>query len=110
MVKQGWLSSFYPNSGYEIINNSIVFTLTNLGTNQYNATAKAIETSYGYEKQTQTGGKLKTYKLSSTNHDDAFKIIQERIMNGKLFHKNKLYLVSVSDLDTKNKLYKVYKK
>ncbi len=108
MVKQGWLSSFYPNSGYEIINNSVVFTRTNLGTNQYNATANAIETSYGYDKQ--TGGKLKTYKLSSTNHDNAFKTIQERIVNGKIFHKNKLYLVSVSDLDTKNKLYKVYKK
>ena len=108
MVKHGWLSSFYPNSGYEIENNSIHFTKTNLGTIQYNATANAIETSYGYEKQ--TGGKLKTYKLSSTNHDDAFKTIQERIVNGKIFHKNKLYLVSVSDLDTKNKLYKVYKK
>lgn len=108
MVKQGWLSSFYPYSGYEIENNSIHFTKTNLGTNQYNATANAIETSYGYDKQ--SGGKLKTYKLSSTNHDDAFKMIRSRIENGKSFHKNKLYLVSVSDLDMKNKLYKVYKK
>ncbi len=108
MVKQGWLSFFYPNSGYEIINNSVKFTQTNLGTNPYQATANALETSYGYEKQ--TGGKRKTYKLSSTNHADAFKQIQSRIENGKSFHKNKLYLVSVSDLDMKNKLYSVYKK
>lgn len=110
MVKHGWLSFYSPSSGYEIKNNSVVFTETNLGTIRSTATTNAIKTSYGYEKQTQTGGKLKTYKLSSTNHDDAFKMIQSKIDNGKIFHKNKLYLVSISDLDTKNKLYKVYKK
>lgn len=108
MGKQGWLNQFYPYSGYNIVNNSIEFTQTNLGTNQYQATANAIETSYGYE--TQSGGSVKKYKITSTNHADAFKQIQSRIENGKSFHKNKVYLVSISDLDTKNKLYRVYKK
>lgn len=108
MVKQGWLTQFYPNSGYNIVNGTIEFTKTNLGTNQYQATANAIKTSYGYEKQ--SGGSVKKYKLASTNHSDAFKEIQSRIENGKSFHKNKVYLVSVDDLDTKNKLYRFYKK
>jgi hypothetical protein len=108
MAKQGWLTHFYPNSGYNIVNGTIEFTQTNLGTNQYQATANAIETSYGYEKQ--SGGSVKKYKLSSMNHSDAFKEIQSRIENGKSFHKNKVYLVSVDDLNTKNKLYRFYKK
>lgn len=108
MGKQGWLTQFYPNSGYNIVNESIEFTQTNLGTNPYQATANAIETSYGYEKQ--SGGSVKKYKLSAQNQSDAFKEIKSRIENGKSFHKNKVYLVSVSDLDMKNKLYRFYKK
>ena len=108
MGKQGWLSDFYDNSGYIIQNGSIKFIKTDLETTQYQATASAIENSYGYEKQ--SGGSVKKYKLTSQNHVDAFKQLQMHIENGKLFHKNKLYLVSVIDLDRKNKLYRVYKK
>lgn len=108
MGNKGWLSNFYDNSGYIIENGSIKFIKNDLETNQYEATAKAIEGSYGYEKQ--SGGSIKKYKLSSQNQADAFKQLQSRIENGKSFHKNKLYLVSVSDLDMKNKLYRVYKK
>lgn len=108
MGKNGWLTPYYPYSGYVIENGSIKLIQTNLGTNQYQATANAIETSYGYEKQ--SGGSVRKYKLSSTNQADAFKQIQSRIENGKSFHKNKVYLVSVSDLDMKNKLYRLYKK
>jgi len=75
---------------------------------QYEATAKAIEACYGFEEQ--SGGSVKKYKLTSQNQANAFKQLQSRIENGKSFHKNKLYLVSVSDLDSKNKLYRVYKK
>jgi hypothetical protein len=105
---RGWLDDFYANSGYIVENGSIKFIKTDLETNQYEATAKAIESGYGYEKQ--SGGSVKKYKLLSKNHTDAFKQLQSRIENGKSFHKNKLYLVSVSDLDTNNKLYRVYKK
>ena len=108
MGNQGWLSNFYADSGYIIENGSIKFIKTDLETTQYEATAKAIENSYGYEKQ--SGGSVKKYMLSSQNHADAFKQLQLRIENGKSFYKNKLYLVSVSDLDMKNKLYRVYKK
>ena len=108
MGKQGWLSDFYANSGYVVENGSIKFIKTDLETTQYQATANAIETSYGYEKQ--SGGSVRKYKLSSQNHTDAFKQLQSHIQNGKSFHKNKLYLVSVSDLGTNNKLYRVYKK
>ena len=108
MAKHGWLTPYYPYSGYNIVNGSIEFTKTNLGTNQYQATANAIETSYG--NKMQSGGSVKKYKLASTNHADAFKQIQSQIENGKLFHKNKVYLVSISDLDKKNKLYRFYKK
>ena len=108
MGNQGWLSNFYADSGYIIENGSIKFIKTDLETTQYEATAKAIENSYGYEKQ--SGGSVKKYKITSQNHADAFKQLQTHIENGKSFHKNKLYLVSVSDLDTKNKLYQVYKK
>jgi hypothetical protein len=105
---QGWLDNFYADSGYVIENGSIKFIKTDLETSQYEATAKAIESGYGYEKQ--SGGSVRKYMLSSQNHADAFKQLQSHIENGKLFHKNKLYLVSVSDLDTKNKLYRIYKK
>jgi len=105
---QGWLDNFYANSGYVIENGSIKFIKTNLETNQYEATAKAIEYGYGYEEQ--SGGSIKKYKISSKNHADAFKQLQSRIENGKSFHKNKFYLVCVNDLDRKNKLYRVYKK
>ena len=109
MAKQGWLSNFYANSGYVVENGSINFIKTDLETTQYEATARAIKDSYGYNKK-QSGGSVKKYKLSSQNHADAFNQLQSRIENGKSFHKNKLYLVSVNDLDTKNKLYRVYKK
>jgi hypothetical protein len=105
---QGWLDDFYDDSGYIIENGSIKFIKTDLKTNQYEATAKAIESGYGFEEQ--SGGSVKKYKLISQNHADAFKQLQSRIENGKSFHKNKLYLVSVSDLDRNNKLYRVYKK
>jgi len=105
---QGWLDNFYDNSGYVIENGSIKFIKTDLETTQYEATAKAIN-NYGYDKP-QSGGSVKKYMLSSQNHADAFKQLQTRIENGKSFHKNKLYLVSVSDLDKSNKLYRVYKK
>lgn len=105
---QGWLDNFYDNSGYIIENGSIKFIKTDLETTQYEATAKAIN-DYGYGKE-QSGGSVKKYKLTSQNHADAFKQLQSHIENGKSFHKNKLYLVSVSDLDMKNKLYRVYKK
>lgn len=105
----GWLDGFYANSGYIVENNSIKFIKTDLETTQYEATAKAIESGYGYDEK-QSGGSVKKYKLSSQNHTDAFKQLQSRIENGKSFHNNKLYLVSVSDLDSKNKLYRVYKK
>lgn len=105
---QGWLDNFYANSGYVIENCSIKFIKTDLETNQYEATAKAIESGYGFEEQ--SGGSFKKYKLTSQNHAEAFKQLQSRIENGKSFHKNKLYLVSVSDLDRKNQLYRVYKK
>jgi hypothetical protein len=108
MGKQGWLSDFYDNSGYVVENSSIEFIKTDLETTQYQATANAIENSYGYEKQ--SGGSVKKYKITSQNHADAFKQLQMHIENGKSFHKNKLYLVSVIDLDTKNKLYRIYKK
>jgi hypothetical protein len=108
MGKQGWLSDFYDYSGYVIENGSVKFIRKDLETTQYQATASAIQNSYGYEKQ--SGGSVKKYKLSSQNHADAFKQLQSQIENGKSFHKNKLYLVSVSDLDRKNKLYRVYKK
>jgi hypothetical protein len=108
MGNKGWLSNFYDNSGYVIENGSIKFIKTDLETNQYEATAKVIENSYGYDKQ--SGGSVRKYKITSQNHADAFKQLQFRIENGKSFYKNKLYLVSVSDLDTKNKLYRVYKK
>jgi len=105
----GWLDNFYDNSGYVIENGSIKFIKTDLETTQYEATAKAIESGYGYGTK-QSGGSVKKYKLSSQNHADAFKQLQSHIENGKSFHKNKLYLVSVSDLDRNNKLYRVYKK
>ena len=105
----GWLDGFYANSGYIVENSSIKFIKTDLETNQYEATAKAIESGYGYEEK-QSGGSVRKYKLSSQNHADAFKQLQFRIENGKSFHKNKLYLVSVSNLDTNNNLYRVYKK
>ncbi len=105
---RGWLDDFYDYSGYIIQNNSIKFIKTDLETNQYEATAKAIESGYGYEKQ--SGGSIKKYKLLSKNQADAFKQLQLQIENEKSFHKNKLYLVSVSDLDNKHKLYRVYKK
>ena len=105
---QGWLDNFYANSGYVIENRCIKFIKTDLETNQYEATAKAIESGYGYEEQ--SGGSIKKYKISSKNHADAFKQLQSRIENGKSFHKNKFYLVCVNDLDRKNKLYRVYKK
>jgi len=108
MGKHGWLTPYYPYSGYNIVNGSIEFTKTNLETTQYEASAKAIN-NYGYDKP-QTGGSVKKYMLSSQNRADAFKQLQTRIENGKSFHKNKLYLVSVSDLDKSNKLYRVYKK
>ena len=62
MGKHGWLTPYYPYSGYNIVNGSIEFTKTNLGTNQYQATANAIEASYGYEKQ--SGSSVKKYKLA----------------------------------------------
>jgi len=105
---QGWLDNYYDYSGYEIVDCSIKFTKTNLKTPPSEATSMAIENSYGYNKQ--TGGSVKKYMLSSQNHADAFKQLQSYIENGKSFHKNKLYLVSVSDLDKKNKLYRVYRK
>ena len=105
---QGWLDNFYANSGYVIENRCIKFIKTDLETNQYEATAKAIESGYGFEEQ--SGGSVKKYKLTSQNQADAYKQLQSRIENGKSFHKNKLYLVSVSDLDSKNKLYRGYKK
>ena len=105
---QGWLDNFYDNSGYIIENSCIKFIKTDLETTQYEATAKAIN-DYGYVTQ-QSGGSVKKYKLTSQNHADAFKQLQSHIENGKSFHKNKLYLVSVSDLDRNNKLYRVYKK
>ena len=105
----GWLDGFYANSGYVVENGSIKFIKTDLETNQYEATANAIKNGYGYDTP-QSGGSVRKYKLSSQNHEDAFKQLQSRIENGKSFHKNKLYLVSVSNLDTKNKLYQVYKK
>lgn len=105
----GWLDNFYDNSGYVIENGSIKFIKNDLETTQYEATAKAIESGYGYNEK-QSGGSVKKYKLSSQNHADAFKQLQSHIENGKSFHKNKLYLVSVSDLDRNNKLYRVYKK
>lgn len=108
MVIQGWLSDCYSNSGYVIENGSIKFIETDLETSQYEATARAIEANYGYNEQ--SGGSVRKYKLSSQNHADAFKQLQSHIQNGKSFHKNKLYLVSVSDLDTKNNLYRIYKK
>ena len=106
----GWLDGFYANSGYIVENGSIKFIKTDLETNQYEATAKAIESGYGFNDKPQSGGSVKKYKLSSQNHTDAFKQLQSRIENGKSFHKNKLYLVSVSNLDTTNKLYRIYKK
>lgn len=105
---QGWLDNFYDDSGYIIQNNSVKFTKKDSETTQYQATAKAIN-QYGFETE-QSGGSVKKYKLTSQNHTDAFKQLQSRIENGKSFHKNKLYLVSVSDLDRNNKLYRVYKK
>jgi hypothetical protein len=105
---QGWLDNFYDNSGYIIENGSIKFIKTDLETTQYEATAKAIN-DYGYGTS-QSGGSVKKYKLTSQNYADAFKQLQSHIENGKSFHKNKLYLVSVSDLDMKNKLYRIYKK
>jgi hypothetical protein len=104
----GWLDRFYDNSGYVIENGSIKFIKTDLETNQYEATAKAIESGYGYDKQ--SGGSVRKYKITSQNHADAFKQLQSQIENEKSFQKNKLYLVSVSYLDKKNKLYRVYKK
>jgi len=105
---QGWLDDYYDYSGFIIQNNSVKFTKTDSKTTQYQATAKAIN-DYGYGTE-QSGGSVKKYKLTSQNHADAFKQLQSRIENGKSFHKNKLYLVSVSDLDRNNKLYRVYKK
>ena len=104
---QGWLDDYYDDSGYIIRNNSVKFTKTNSETTQYQATAKAIN-EYGFEEQ--SGGSVKKYKITSQNQAGAFKQLQSRIENGKSFHKNKLYLVSVSDLDRNNKLYRVYKK
>ncbi len=103
----GWLDEYYDNSGYVVENGSIKFIKTDLETIQYQATANVIKNSYGYEK-TQSGGSVKKYKLSSQNHADAFKQLESQIKNGKSFNNNKLYLVSVNNLDTRNKLYRIY--
>jgi hypothetical protein len=107
-AKSGWLSSYYPYSGYEIKNNQIEFIDSILGITDYKATSIVIQDSHGYSKK--SGGGSEKHKILSLvnakNINEAFSKILKKIKITD--NKENIYLVSLQNINTKKIIYRIY--
>jgi len=103
--ESGWLSSYYPYSGYEIKNNQVEFINSILGITDYKATSTVIQDSHGYSKKSGGGRKILSL-INAKNINEAFSKILKKIKLAD--DKEKIYLVSLQNINTKKIMYRIY--
>ena len=104
--ESGWLSSYYPYSGYEIKNNQVEFINSILGITDYKATSTVIQDSHGYSKKSGGGGRKILSLINAKNINEAFSKILKKIKLAD--NKEKIYLVSLQNINTKKIMYRIY--
>ena len=104
--ESGWLSSYYPYSGYEIKNNQVEFINSILGITDYKATSTVIQDSHGYSKKSGGGSGKILSLINAKNINEAFSKILKKIKLAD--NKEKIYLVSLQNINTKKIMYRIY--